>query len=312
MRPASRGSAAAHLLRWLLPLGVPACFVDAPNADDAATGSSSSTSGAESTSSTGDTLDTVDTTTTSEETTSEPATSDTSSSESSSTGNDSPQCGCPEPNLFCDGFEMFPGPWAMPGGGGGIEMQDNDDAMCGAASGLIAVQETNQYAVLTGSTDASAAELFATRHSLRMFIKVDPLCGSQGGFVRVVELQYKYSNGGHIYSWQVAVVAGQLRLTGTNHMGIPQNWIEATALPDEWVQLELVADFTAELPTASVLIDGDLWIESGDPAAIPLTPGRDTATPVAMALGPFFYMTPFAEDCTVRYDDVSVSLVETD
>jgi hypothetical protein len=312
MRSASRGPAAAHLLRWLVPLGVSACFVDAPDADDAATGSSSTTDGAESTSSTGDTLDSVDSTTTGEETTSEPATSDTSSSESSSTGNDPPLCGCPEPNLFCDGFEMFPGPWGMPGGGGGIEEQDNDDAMCGAASGRIAVVDTNQFAALSASIDTTAAELFATRHALRMFMKADVECGNQGEFARVLQFKYETALGAVMYSWEVAVVAGQLRLTGTNHTPAPVNWIVGMPLPGEWVELQLVADFTVTPPSAEVLIDGESWIQTGDPAAPELVPEADTADAPTMVIGPFLYTSEFMTECAVRYDDVSVALVPTE
>lgn len=316
MRSVPRGPTAVDLLALLLPAFATGCFVDAPDTDDAASSSGSSTTDVDPTGTTSLTTDVVDTSTTaSADTTGDPVTSGASSSESSTTGTDPAQCGCPEPHEFCDGFEMFPGPWSMPDGGGGIEQQDNDDAMCGVASGLLAVEPTNTYAVATGNIDASAADLFATPHVVRTFMKADLDCANQGDFVRVLEVQYKKTDGSIIYSWQIALALGQMRLTSANINNLdggPVSYSEAFALPADWFELQLLTDFTVDPPTAAVLVDGDTVVDTGGQAPEPLIVDRDTSTPGALVLGPYIFDTPFTLACAVRYDDISVAFDRTD
>ncbi len=313
MRSAPRGLSAADLVLRFLPLVASSCFVDAPDADDAASSSSSATTEVDSTSSTGNAPETADTTSSDEITTEPSTTTDTSTSaaESSSTGSDPPQCGCPEPNVFCEGFEDYPGPWGMPNGGGGTEAQD-DDAMCGASSALLSVQPTDEFAALSGAIGATAAELYASPHSVRTFMKLDLGCANQGDFVRLLDVQYLKTDGTHVYTWQIAVGNGQTRLTGTNLNDGPVNWYEGTLLPDdEWFAMQLDVDFTMEPPAAVLSIDGEPWLAS-DATAMLLELDNDTATPGALILGPYLYDQPFAMECNVRYDDVSVAFVETE
>jgi len=283
-----------------------ACFDDPPSLD----GDSGSTASGDSSSSVAtDAPATMSTTTDStsgvDETVdgSTTATDASTDGTSSTTGEPTPrECGCPAENVFCDGFESWPGPWGFPDGGGGTEDQDLEMAYCETASVRTEVSSGATYAVLNAPLATTTGEWVAAAGSVHALVRVSPGCAAEAGFVRVFDFQLRTPMGGHWYAWSVAVAGGQTRLTATNNQLTTMSWT-TDALPDDWVELRLDVDFTGAEPSAVLHIGEDSAMESSGAPGLLDGAFSETAAP-HVVLGSYFFDTPVTNDCTVWYDDV--------
>ncbi|HET6584973.1 MAG TPA: hypothetical protein VFG69_16065, partial [Nannocystaceae bacterium] len=290
-----------------------ACFSDPPTASsDTSTGST--TAADESTSRATSRGDTTSLTSAVDSTSNEvdasgamSATGDVTTTLSDSTGSEPEECQCPEPNVFCDGFEDWPGPWMSNPDGDGTTMPDPRAPRCGLAAGHTQVDPDDLYALLQGPLETSAQELTSKPYSVHAFVDVEPSCTQMASFVRVLELRLGRTGGGLWYRWVVAVHGDQVRLTAANEFAVSFDWFSESALPDGWGELRLDVDYATSPPSAQLWVDGAMTIESTFEGP-PITDGAfQEKLPPHSELGPFYYDAPFMSECTVRYDHVWVA-----
>jgi hypothetical protein len=300
MRLSTRRSAPAELLVWLA--SVTSCFSDPPAVEeDTSSGSPTGEASDSASSNDATTASTTDGSADSGETTG------TSAIDSGSTGEEPLECGCPQDNVFCDGFEGGLRPWLELLDGGGSATEEIDADGCGPRSARLQVVSGDTSAALAGHVTASISTLIATPHSVRALVRPDAACGTEAGFVRILEFRVPQSVRGQWYSWRIAIHEGQVRLTATDHQDAFASWEGDDAMPQDWADVRLDFDLAAVPPIAQVRIDGELVVESGNDA-LPLSDaaGEDEAM-AAVVLGPYQTEAPFIEGCAILYDEVWVT-----
>jgi hypothetical protein len=295
MRSSTRSCASAELAGLVWLVSATACFTDPPAVGEDT--SSGSTTGDATSSISSDAATTSSTT----------ASTTDAAADSSSTGDMLLECGCPEDNVFCDGFEGGLRPWLPLLDGGGSATEEIDADGCGPRSARLQVVSGNTSAALAGHVTASIATLVAAPHSVRALVRPDLACGTETGFVRILEFRVPQSVRGQWYSWRVAIHEGQVRLTATDHTETFASWEGDAATPQGWTDVRLDFDLTLVPPTAQVRIDGELVVESGDDAP-GLSDAADADDAVsAVVLGPYQTDAPFIEGCAILYDEVWVT-----
>lgn len=303
MRSSTRGSTAAALVGLI---GLSSCFSDPPHAGD-------ETSTGDDTTRDGTTSDDTGATSSSDPTTSSTMdvsddTGDSSSGGDSSTTGDAPlACGCPDGNVFCDGFENGLRPWLELLSGGGSATEELDAGGCGPEAARLQVVTGNTSAALAGHVDATTEMLIGAPYSVRALVRPDAACGNEAGFVRLLEFRLPQSVRGQWYSWRVAIHDGEVRLTAIDHEETFASWEAASVLPSGWIDVRIDFDLTAMPPAAQVSIDDVLVVESGADAPALSDMASEDDAPNAVVLGPYQTEAPFIEGCAILYDEVWVA-----
>jgi hypothetical protein len=305
MRSSTRGSTAAAFVGLL---GLSSCFSDPPNVGDETSTSddtgATSSSGPTTSSETDVSDDAGDSSTTD---VSDDTGESSSGGDSSTTGDAPLECGCPDGNVFCDGFENGLRPWLELLSGGGSATEELDAGGCGPEAARLQVVTGNTSAALAGHVDATTDMLIGAPYSVRALVRPDAACGNEPGFVRLLEFRLPQSVRGQWYSWRVAIHDGEVRLTAMDHEETFASWEAASVLPPGWIDVRIDFDLTAMPPAAQVSIDDVLVVESGADAPALSDMASEDDAPNAVVLGPYQTEAPFIEGCAILYDEVWVA-----